>query len=99
MRCPECGAENAENTTVCIECGKLLKTEKHSYGRDFAWASLVLGIASMLIFPYLYGTLAVLAALFARKQSYNGKMATVGLILGFIAVVGWVVTQIISVII
>lgn len=96
MVCPDCGVETAEGASVCASCGKELQNApRKDYGKDFAWASMVLGIVSMLIFPYLYGPLAILAAAVAKKQSCTGKMATAGLVLGIIAVVGYVVTQIV----
>lgn len=96
MICPDCGTNNSANEAVCTGCGEALVQPKANYSKDFAWASLVLGIVSMLIFPYLYGPLAVLSALKAKKQGYAGKKATVGLLLGVVAVLGWVITQIIS---
>ena len=97
MVCPECGMENSEELTVCAGCGKeLSEPAAKSYAKDFAWASLVLGIVSMLIFPYLYGPLAIVAAIVAKKQSYTGKMATAGLIMGIVAVCGYLVTWVLS---
>lgn len=92
MICPECGLENAENAELCAGCGKKLK----DYGKDFALASLVLGILSMLIFPYLYAPLSILAAVFAKKQRYTGKMATIGIVLSLVAFAGWLIIQIIN---
>lgn len=95
MVCPDCGTDNVEGSSVCSSCGMSLGSAEKGYGKDFAWAAMVLGIVSLLIFPYLYGSLAVVAAVVARKQHYTGKMATAGLILGIVTVVGWVVTQIV----
>lgn len=90
MVCPNCGMENEEDAKVCVGCEISLDKKKHSLGRDFAWASMVLGIWGIVIFPYIYGTLAVLAGLMARRQDYRGKMAPVGIFLGIIGVLAWI---------
>lgn len=94
MVCPECGTENGEELTVCAQCGEALAQPKGKYGKDFAWAALVLGILSLLIFPYLYAPLSVIAAVISRRQDYRGKMPIVGMVLGLIALGGWAVFRI-----
>lgn len=94
MTCPECGKENAEGALICAGCGSKLKgNELLGFSKDLAWVSMVLGIVSMLIFPYIYGPLGVAAALVAKKKGYRGKMTTVGLVLGVVSVLGWVAVQ------
>ena len=96
MVCPNCGMESEENVTVCGQCGEKLIQPKVNYGKDFAWAALILGILSMLIFPYLYAPLSVVAAVVSRRQDYQGKMPIVGMVLGLIALIGWAVFRIIT---
>lgn len=86
MVCPDCGAEIPEGSEVCTECSKT----KKKYGKDFALAALVLGILSMVIFPYLYAPLSVVAAAFAKRQDYHGKMHLIGVVLSLVALVGWI---------
>ena len=91
MICPNCGMENEEEATACGQCGQEFASVKHNYGKDFAWAALILGIWSMIFYPYLYAPLAVLAAAVARRQNYQGKMPLVGVIFGLVALVGWAI--------
>lgn len=89
MVCPNCGLENEENASVCAHCGDVFSQPKANYGKDFAWIALVLGIWSMLFYPYLFAPLAVIAAALARRKNYQGKMHIVGIALGLIALLGW----------
>lgn len=89
MVCPKCGMENEENAAVCGQCGQSLEQKKANYGKDFAWAALILGILSFVIFPYLYAPLSVVAAVVSRRQGYQGKMPVVGIVFGLIALIGW----------
>ena len=94
MTCPKCGTKNSDGALICEGCAHALNNNTtKGYSKDFAWVSMVLGIVSMLIFPYLYGPLAVVASLVALKLGYQGKMAVTGLILGCIALVAWIVMQ------
>ena len=94
MVCPNCGMENEEEASVCIQCGETLVQPKANYGKDFAWAALVLGILSFVIFPYLYAPLSVIAAFLSRRYQYRGKMPVVGVVLGLAALIGWAVFRI-----
>ena len=96
MVCPNCGMENEENVTVCGQCGEELIQPKANYGKDFAWAALILGILSLVIFPYLYAPLSVIAAIVSRRQNYQGRMPVVGMVLGLVALVGWAVFRIVT---
>ena len=96
MVCPNCGMENEENVTVCGRCGEELIQPKANYGKDFAWAALILGILSLVIFPYLYAPLSVIAAILSRRQNYQGRMPVVGMVLGLVALVGWAVFRIVT---
>lgn len=96
MICPNCGMENEENVSVCGQCGEELIRPKANYGKDFAWAALVLGILSLVIFPYLYAPLSVIAAILSRRQNYQGRMPVVGMVLGLVALVGWAVFRIVT---
>lgn len=89
MVCPNCGMENEEGLAACAQCGEPMNQPKANYGKDFAWAALVLGILSFVIFPYLYAPLSVIAAILSRRQDYEGKMPIVGMALGLVALVGW----------
>lgn len=91
MVCPNCGMDIQENSAVCEQCGEPNAKPKRNFGKDFAWASLVLGIWSMIIYPYLYAPLAVIAAVVARRQDYRGKMPIVGIVLGLVALAGWAI--------
>lgn len=93
MICPDCGTENSANEAVCTGCGRVLLEAAKGYGKDFALASLVLGILALVIFPYLYAPLSVLAGLVARKYAYRGKMVPIGIVCSVIGVIGWIVTQ------
>ena len=93
MICPDCGTENSANEAVCTGCGRVLKEAAKGYGKDFALASLVLGILALVIFPYLYAPLSVLAGLVARKYAYRGKMVPIGIVCSVIGVIGWIVTH------
>ena len=94
MICPECGTELDKGARVCSSCGKQLEETPPRNGRDFAIFSLVLGILSLFIFPYLYGPFAIVASLISKKQGGWKRTSTAGLILGIIAVVGYVATLI-----
>ena len=96
MVCPNCGMENEENVDLCAQCGEPLVEQKPNYGKDFAWAALVLGILSFVIFPYLYAPLSVIAAIVSRRQDYRGRMPIVGMVLGLAALVGWAVFRILT---
>ena len=91
MVCPNCGMENQEDLAVCAQCGQELPLVKDDQGKDFAWASLMLGIWSMLFYPYIFATAAFLAAALARRSNYRGKMGLLGVIFGLVALVGWAV--------
>lgn len=93
MICPDCGTENSANDAVCTGCGKVLLEAAKGYGKDFALASLVLGVLALVIFPYLYGPLAIVAALMARKYAYRGKMVPIGIACSVVGILGWIVTQ------
>lgn len=93
MVCPNCGMENEETASVCAGCGDELKK---SYGKDFAWAALILGIWSMFFYPYLFAPLTVIAAALAKRHQYRGKMSIVGMALGLTALVGWAVFRVIA---
>ena len=93
MICPDCGTNNSTNEAVCTGCGRVLLEAAKGYGKDFALASLVLGLLALVIFPYLYAPLSVLAGLMARKYAYRGKMVLVGIVCSIIGVIGWIVTQ------
>lgn len=95
MVCPNCGMENTEDATVCVDCGTTLSRQPlRFWAKDFAIASLVLGILSLLIFPYLYGPMAIVAAVIALKKGGAGKLAVSGLILGAVALIAYIVTRI-----
>ena len=94
MICPNCGTENEEEVTACTQCGEELTQPKANYGKDFAWAALILGILSFVIFPYLYAPLSVIAAILSQRQNYQGKMPVVGMALGLVALIGWAVFRI-----
>ena len=94
MACPNCGMENEKDVELCAQCGQPLEQKKANYGKDFAWAALILGILSFVIFPYLYAPLSVAAAVLSRRQDYRGKMPIVGMALGLAALVGWAVFRI-----
>lgn len=96
MVCPNCGMENEENAAVCAQCGASIAQPKVNYGKDFAWAALILGILSLVIFPYLYAPLSVIAAILSRRQNYQGKMPVVGMVLGLVALAGWAVFRILT---
>lgn len=94
MVCPNCGVENEEDAVVCAQCAETLAEKKANYGKDFAWAALILGILSFVIFPYLYAPLSVIAAILSRRHNYQGKMPVVGIALGLAALIGWAVFRI-----
>jgi hypothetical protein len=57
-----------------------------------AIASMVLGIISLLCFPYITGVLAVIFGAVAKNKGCKSGMATAGLVLGVIDLAFWLVT-------
>ena len=96
MVCPNCGMENEKDAALCAQCGQPLEQKKANYGKDFAWAALVLGIWSMLFYPYLFTPLTVLAGALAKRQGYEGKMGLVGVVLSLVGLAGWAVFRIVT---
>ncbi len=100
MNCPRCGAYNPPGATVCRECGTPLYPQQ-GYGSPAprsnsgtAIASLVCGILGWTVLPFIGSVLAIILGHMAMgeiKRSgglMGGKgMATVGLILGYAAIV------------
>lgn len=100
MNCPRCGAFNPPGATVCRECGAPLYPQQ-GYSAPVprsnsgtAIASLVCGILGWTVLPFIGSVLAIILghmALGEIKRSggvMGGKgMATVGLVLGYSAVV------------
>lgn len=96
MICPNCGTNNAEGAAFCVNCGApanvapVQPVPAKQPGKGLAIASMVLGIISMLLYPYITGTLAIVFAAVAKKKGCTSKMATAGLVLGIIGVASWV---------
>jgi len=55
-------------------------------GRGLAIASLVLGIASLFL-GLIVGIVGIVLAILAKKQGFNGGIATAGLVLSIIGIV------------
>lgn len=95
MNCPNCGTENAEGVAFCVNCGTPVSTQPvgmnapvKDEGKGFAIASLVLGIISLFISGYICGALAIIFSVVAKKKGSTNKMATAGLVLGIIGIIG-----------
>jgi hypothetical protein len=59
-------------------------------GKGLAIASLVLGIVSLLCFPFITGILAIIFGAVAKNKGYIGGMATAGIVCGIIGLLAWV---------
>jgi uncharacterized membrane protein len=72
-------------------------------GKTLGVVSLVAGIVSYFIFPIIAGIAAIIMGAIARGQSkkagYKNTPATVGLILGIINVIVWIILVIIIIVV
>ncbi|MCL1797759.1 MAG: DUF4190 domain-containing protein [Eggerthellaceae bacterium] len=59
-----------------------------------AVASLVCGLVGLFVFGFVLGVLAIILGVLARKRPDRKGMATAGIILGAIALVGWVIVMV-----
>ena len=58
-------------------------------GKGLAIAGMVLGIISLLCFPYITGVLAVIFGAVAKNKGCKSGMATAGIVCGIIGVALW----------
>ncbi len=57
--------------------------------QNFAIASLVLGIVSLIMFAIIAGPLGIIFGAIAKNKGNTSPMATAGIICGIIGVVSW----------
>ena len=106
MICPNCGTDNVEGVTFCVNCGTNMNAPvqqpnggqpaaAEDPGKGFAIASLVLGIVSLFFAAFISGTLAIVFAVMAKKKGSTNKMATAGMVLGIIGIASWLLMQVV----
>ena len=98
MVCNNCGTPNVEEAFVCSNCGAPLTAtvQNTDNGKNFAIASLVLGIVSIFCFGIIVGTLAIVFSRMAKSKGYPGGMATAGFVCGIIGLVGWALSMVLQ---
>jgi hypothetical protein len=91
MFCNKCGANIADGSSFCPSCGAQFgnAAAPKTPGLGMAIASMVLGIISLLCFPYITGVLAVIFGAVAKNNGYKSGMATAGIVCGIIGVALW----------
>lgn len=104
MICPNCGNNNPDDANVCSACGAPQQPAQTVYqapvqpvqenGKSLAIASLVLGIISFIIMPYIAGALAIVLGAVAKKQGCKSGMATAGIVLGIVGIVLQIIASI-----
>ena len=92
MFCNRCGANIPDGSTFCPSCGNQFgNVAPKTPGLGLAIASMVLGIISLLCFPYITGVLAVIFGAVAKNKGCRSGMATAGIVCGIVGVALWVV--------
>lgn len=91
MFCNKCGANIADGSSFCPSCGAQFgnAAAPKTPGLGLAIASMVLGIISLLCFPYITGVLAVIFGAVAKNKGCKSGMATAGIVCGIIGVALW----------
>ena len=91
MFCPNCGTENAEESTICQSCGALLTSPAHQPPAQatvrptptsgLATASLIFGILGLTLLPTLGSVVAVILGHMAKSEinSSAGQLEGSGL--------------------
>ena len=113
MFCPKCGANVADSSTSCPQCGTQMTPQSpQNYGQPLpetqtdgkATTSMILGILSLLCFSILTGIPAIILGHMSRSNirksvgRLKGEgMALTGLILGYLSVAFFIPTVLITV--
>ena len=80
--------EEKEEEVIVEEKPEFTSTQSGGNGKGLAIASLVLGLVGLFIAGLPCGILAIVFAIVSKKKMKSG-MATAGLVLGIIDLVGW----------
>lgn len=107
MNCNNCGEEIPEGAEFCPRCGAAVYQEApNAYqGRQYApngyaqprpsqtksTLSLVFGILGLCCFGFIFGSIAILLGILARKDEGPNGTNAVGLVLGFIDILAWII--------
>ncbi len=101
--CVKCGSPLDESMQFCRQCGQPVQptavypppyapqpmyvVPQTSPGRGFGIASMVLGIASLVIYPFtlILAVLAIVFAQVARNKGYVCGISTTGLVTGIVS--------------
>ena len=101
MFCDKCGAQIEAGSTFCGTCGApVAAPAQPTYtaapaantampGKGLAIAGMILGIISLLCFPYITGTLGIIFGGIAKSKGCTSGMATAGIVCGVIGVALW----------
>lgn len=84
--CPECGNKLEDSPKFCPECGKELKEEqskKQNEGRKYSILGIVFAFCSLIVFPIIFGPLAVIFGTIAVLKD-DKELGIVAIILGVI---------------
>ena len=111
MKCEYCGSKIDDDSVFCLSCGKKVKEKATPIEKDkvesvpsqdgfsgLAIASLVTGILGLAIIPIILGAVD-LSRIKNGIASPRGKVFDiVGVVLGALAIIGWIVAVIVIVI-
>jgi len=98
VRCPACNSEIMQSDAICPMCNSITSPDGVYHGPQInapgAVASLVLGIVGLFICGFILGAIAIAKSSTAKQniamdpRYTGGGMATAGLVLGIIDIVG-----------
>lgn len=99
--CPQCGKQTPAGAGICTWCQAIVSPDGLYHGpkenAPGAVASVVIGIVGFVFFGFILGAVAISKAKDAKRAiamdpRYTGEgLATTGMVLGIIDIVGWII--------